>query len=77
MDLDMLADKEVDKVADMVSGHGWWLIGPKLFRPEPLYPTSVSSKLCEFIVYIILQLFFLVNNQANYKQLPTQSTKIW
>ena len=31
-----LADKEVDKVADMVAGHGCWLIGPKLFRPEPL-----------------------------------------
>ena len=41
-----------------------------------MYMTCVSSKLCEFIVCIILQLFFLVNNQANYKQLPTQSTKI-
>ena len=29
MDLDMVADKEVDKVADMVSGHRCWLIGPK------------------------------------------------
>ena len=26
-------------------GHGGWLIGPKLFRPE----ACVSSKLCEFI----------------------------
>ena len=29
--------------------HGGWLIGPKLFRPEP-YPACVSSKLCEFIL---------------------------
>ena len=36
MELDMEEDKEVDKVADMVAGHGCWLIGPKLFRPEPL-----------------------------------------
>ena len=35
MELDMVADKEVDKVADMVAGHACWLIGPKLFRPEP------------------------------------------
>ena len=38
---DMDMDKEVDKLADMVAGYG--LIGPKLFRPEPLYPTCVSS----------------------------------
>ena len=24
---DMVADKEVDKLADMVAGHGCWLIG--------------------------------------------------
>ena len=24
MDLDMVADKEVDKLADMVAGHGCW-----------------------------------------------------
>ena len=48
MFLHMVADKEVDKVADMVACHGRWLIGPKLFRPEA-YPTCVSSKLCEFI----------------------------
>ena len=29
-------------------GHRGWLIGPKLFRPEP-YPTCVSSKLCKSI----------------------------
>ena len=29
-------------------GHGGWLIGPKLFRPEA-YPACASSKLCEFI----------------------------
>ena len=32
----MVADKEVDKVADMVAGHGRWLIRPTFFRPEPL-----------------------------------------
>ena len=35
MDLDMVADKEVDKLADMVAGHECWLIGTKLFRPKP------------------------------------------
>ena len=34
-------------------GHGAWLIGPKLFRPKA-YPTSVSSKLCEFILFVVL-----------------------
>ena len=29
-------------------GHGGWLIGPKLFRPEA-YLTCVSSKLCAFM----------------------------
>ena len=48
----MVADKEVAKLADMVAGHGGWLIGPKLFRPEPYPPTCVSSKLCKFI-YIL------------------------
>ena len=30
---DMAANKKIlaDKVADMVPGHGYWLIGPKLF----------------------------------------------
>ena len=31
MDLDIGADKEVDKLADMVVGHWCWLIGPKFF----------------------------------------------
>ena len=35
MEFDIVADKEVDKMADMVAGYGCWLIGPKLFRPEP------------------------------------------
>ena len=26
MELDMVADKEVDKVANMVAGHGCWLL---------------------------------------------------
>ena len=46
----MVADKEVDKVDDMVAGHGRWLIGPKLFRPEA-YPICVSSRLCKFIKF--------------------------
>ena len=28
-------------------GHGGWLIGPKLFRPEA-YPVCASSRLCDF-----------------------------
>ena len=43
MELDMVADKEVDKVAGMVAGHGCWLILPKLLRPKP-YLACVSSK---------------------------------
>ena len=31
-ELDMVANKEVDKLADMVAGYRCWLIGPKLFR---------------------------------------------
>ena len=38
MELDMVADKDVDKVADMVASHGCWLIGPKLFWPEACKP---------------------------------------
>ena len=53
----MMADMEVDKVADMAAegtqfgervGHGGWLIGPKLFRPEA-YLTCVSFKLCRLL----------------------------
>ena len=58
----MVADKEVAKLADMVAGHGGWLIGPKLFRPEPYPPTGVSSKLCEFIIII---LFFFGGGALN------------
>ena len=57
MELDMEEDKEVDKVADMVAGRGCWLIGPKLFRPEPYPPTCMSSKHCEFIFFHILSFF--------------------
>ena len=32
MEFDMVADKEVAKLADMVAGHEGWLIGPKLFN---------------------------------------------
>ena len=57
MVLDMVADMEVDKVADIdidmeiqlgerVYQRGW-LIGSKLSRPKA-YPACASSKLCEF-----------------------------
>ena len=36
MELDMVTDKEIVKVADIMAGHGCWLIGSKLFRPESL-----------------------------------------
>ena len=48
IEVDMVADMEVDMVADIDIdidmevqfgervGHGCWLIGPKLFRPEAL-----------------------------------------
>ena len=49
MELYMVTDKEVDKVADMVAGHMCWLIGPKLFWPEP-YPACAYSKLSELIL---------------------------
>ena len=43
----MVVNMEVDKVADMVTGHGCWLVEPKPFQPEPYHPTCVSSKLCD------------------------------
>ena len=50
MEFDMVAYKDLAKLADMVAGHGGWLIGLKLFWPKPYPPTCVSSKLCEFIL---------------------------
>ena len=47
MELDMVADKEVDKVADMVAGHGCWLIRPKPFRPKL---TRLAYLLSEFFL---------------------------
>ena len=55
----MVANMEVDKVLDVNMeiqfcervGHGGWLIGPKLFRPEA-YLACASSKFSEFIEYI-------------------------
>ena len=51
----MVADIEVDKLADIDIdmeiqfgervGHGCWLIGPKLFRPEA-YPACASFNVC-------------------------------
>ena len=65
IEVDIVADMEVDMVSDIKIdihinmeiqfgervGHGGWLIGPKLFRPEA-YPTCVSSQLCEFIAKV-------------------------
>ena len=42
---------------DMVAGQGGWLIGPKLFQPEPYPPTCVYSKLCEFIVLLVVIIY--------------------
>ena len=68
MKVDMDADVVVDEVANMLANMEvnictrwptWWptsrgwLIGPKLFRPEPLYPACASSKLCDFILHRI------------------------
>ena len=44
----MVADKEVDMVANMRVGHEGWFIGHKLFHLK-LYPACASSKLYEFI----------------------------
>ena len=41
MELDMVANKEVKKVADVVAGHGCWLIRPKLFRPKLTRPACL------------------------------------
>ena len=58
----MVTDMEVDKVADIEVdmekeiefgervGHGGWLIGPKLLRPE-----AFPYKLCEFIMNLHLK----------------------
>ena len=59
----MVADMEVDMVADMVTDnmeikfgeiicHEGRLIGPKLFRPE-VYLACASFKLCEFIKSVV------------------------
>ena len=45
----MVADKVAGMVADMVAGHGFWLIGPKLFNQSP---TRLASKLCRFMAPI-------------------------
>ena len=55
---DMVADEKEEKKGHAISrqkvqfgeivGHGGWLIGPKLFRPEA-YLICVSSKLSELI----------------------------
>ena len=40
MDLDLVADKEVDKLANMVAGLGCWLIGPKHLSTRTLKPMA-------------------------------------
>ena len=51
---------EVDKVANMVAGHGCWLIGSKLFRPESLIISLAkgggkrpSTNLCRVCTHIL------------------------
>ena len=34
LEVDMVPDKDVEKVAEMVAGQRSWLIGPKLFDPN-------------------------------------------
>ena len=55
MEVDMVADIDIDININMEIqfgervGHGGWLIGPKLLRPEA-YPACAFSKLCEFFL---------------------------
>ena len=42
-------------VRELVTGVGFWLIGPKLFRPEA-YPICASFKLYEFILVVLKDL---------------------
>ena len=58
MELDMVADKEVDKVADMVAGHGCWLIG----QSEIKCLIMIDEWWC-FYEHIKLIWLDLVNNQ--------------
>ena len=73
MEMDMVADMKVDKVADVDInmeihfgervGHRGWLIWPKLFRLGA-YPACASSKLCELIflqiVYFATRILLLL-----------------
>ena len=65
---------EVDKVADMVTGHRCWLIGPKLW-PEPYPPTCVPSELCEFIKQklVIMMLNMLFLSKFDHRKLKARS----
>ena len=51
----MVADKEVAKLADMVAGHGDWLIGLKLFDPNLTRRLacllSIASLFISFLYY--------------------------
>ena len=69
MEVEMEADMEVDKVADKVADivadmaadkkRSWCVHENEVYQAEPvwcdLYPTCVSSKLCEFIGMITFQ----------------------
>ena len=54
-------------------GHGGWLIGSKLFRPEPYPPTCVSSKLCEFIFREISRYIETEKNSTGVEQMDFTS----
>ena len=68
---DMVADMEVHMVTDMVAGRGCWLIGPKLFRPEPYLLTCVSSKLCEFIEQKLTSIFAPLANEVTMEHMTS------
>ena len=62
---------EFNMGADMVAGHGGWLIGPKLFRPEPYLLTCVSSKLCEFIEQKLTSIFAPLANEVTMEHMTS------
>ena len=54
MELDMVADIDMEIQFGERAGHRRWLIGPKhrgWFFWREAYPACASSRLCEFIVF--------------------------